>query len=325
MYLGSSTGMETRLIPPSGIPCFFVPMASPFSPRGAAVTAAAVLRAAMILRRVRPRVVVATGGYVSTAAAVAARLQRVPLVLVSPDIHAGRALRVLAPLAARIAVVAPEAAMGLPQERVAVTGYPLRPEFEHACRTRGREQFGIGELERVLLVFGGSQGARRINVALAAILPSLLPLAHVIHIAGEDRVAEAERAAHGLNPALLAQYHLVPYLHGQEMADALAAADLAICRAGGSVLAELPATGTPAILAPFPDPAVHQRENADFLAAQGAALVLADARLEAELLPTVRLLLDDGPRLDAMAIAARSLARPHATQAIVTLLREVAA
>lgn len=317
--------METRLIPPSGIPCFFVPMASPFSPRGAGVTAAAVFRAVMVLRRVRPQAVVATGGYVSTAAAVAARLLRIPLVLVSPDIHAGRAVRFLAPLAARIAVVAPEAAVSLPRERVTVTGYPLRPEFERASRGRGRERFGIGELERVLLVFGGSQGSRRINIALASALPDLLPLTHVIHIAGQDRVSEAEGAAHGLSPAKLAHYHLVPYLHGQEMADALAAADLAICRAGGSVLAELPAVGTPSVLVPFPDPAIHQRENADFLAAHGAAVVLTDAELDTELLPTVRLLLEDGPRLDAMAIAARSLARPHATEAIVTLLREVTA
>jgi UDP-N-acetylglucosamine--N-acetylmuramyl-(pentapeptide) pyrophosphoryl-undecaprenol N-acetylglucosamine transferase len=107
------------------------------------------------------------------------------------------------------------------------------------------------------------------------------------------------------------------------MADALAAADLAVCRAGASVLGELPATGTPAILVPLPQSGVHQRENAEYLADHGAAVILDDRSVHAELGTLIESLLSDRSRLAAMAAAADRLARPHATEAIIDLIDEV--
>jgi UDP-N-acetylglucosamine--N-acetylmuramyl-(pentapeptide) pyrophosphoryl-undecaprenol N-acetylglucosamine transferase len=144
-----------------------------------------------------------------------------------------------------------------------------------------------------------------------------------VHVCGEARLAEAERAAAGLPASLRLRYHLFPYLRDEEMAHMLAAADLALCRSGASVLGELPATGTPAVLVPFPDPAVHQRENADSLAKQGAAVVLPEVDLSQ--LPYVIIpLLDDSSRLQAMAQAARTAFRPDAAAAIAALIEDVA-
>jgi UDP-N-acetylglucosamine--N-acetylmuramyl-(pentapeptide) pyrophosphoryl-undecaprenol N-acetylglucosamine transferase len=109
------------------------------------------------------------------------------------------------------------------------------------------------------------------------------------------------------------------------MADALAASNLALCRSGASVLAELPATGTPAVLVPLPNPAVHQRENAEYMQAHGAGVVLDDIDLDAQLQDTVLSLLDDPERLRVMAEASRLLAHPDATERLARLVEEMAA
>jgi UDP-N-acetylglucosamine--N-acetylmuramyl-(pentapeptide) pyrophosphoryl-undecaprenol N-acetylglucosamine transferase len=316
--------METNLVPRTGVPCFFIPMAPPLTVRGLLLTPLAILRSLAVLWRTRPAVVFATGGYVSTAPVVAAWLRRIPVVLFSPDIYPGKAVQRLAPLAGRVAVTAKEGGVSLAANKVVVTGYPLRPSFTEASRHRGREQFGISADATVLIVFGGSQGARRINEALARCLPDLLQRHHVIHVAGEKRLVEAQRAAADLAVESKDTYHLIPYLHGQDMADALAAADLAFCRSGASVLAELPATSTPAVLVPLPDPAVHQRENAEYLQEHGAAVVLDDSTLDRDLAPLLTRLLRDRPRLDRMAGAAAVLARPQATDALARLVEECA-
>jgi UDP-N-acetylglucosamine--N-acetylmuramyl-(pentapeptide) pyrophosphoryl-undecaprenol N-acetylglucosamine transferase len=325
VYLGSSYGMERSLVPPTGVTSYFLPMAPPFTPRGVVLTAPAILRSIAVIRRTRPRVVFATGGYVSTAAVVAAWLTRTPIVLFSPDVYAGKAVRALAPLANRIALTVPEAASTFPARKSVVTGYPLRHWFASASRVRGRERLGVKPDETLLVVFGGSLGARHINQATAAALPQLLTHSHVLHIAGEQRLSEAAAASMAIPPEVRARYHLVPYLHDQDMADALAASDLAICRSGASILAELPAVGTPAVLVPLPDQAVHQRENAEYLVSHGAAILLDDGDLDSFLQPTVSALLADPARLAAMRTASAALARPRATETLARLIEEFAA
>jgi UDP-N-acetylglucosamine--N-acetylmuramyl-(pentapeptide) pyrophosphoryl-undecaprenol N-acetylglucosamine transferase len=317
--------METTLVPRTGIPCYFIPMAPPFTPRGALVTLPAIARALVLLRRTRPRVIFATGGYVSTAASVAGWMLGIPVVLFLPDIYPGKAVRALAPLAQRIAVTAPEAGRSFPADKVVVTGYPLRPSFVTPSGSRARRRFGIPLDATLLLVFGGSLGARHLNQALARVLPSLLRRHHVIHVAGEQRLAEARAATQGLSDEQALRYHLVPYLHDGEMADALAAANLALCRSGASVLAELPAVGTPAVLVPLPEPRVHQRENAEFLASHGAGVVLDDEALDTELGTLLESILGDPARLTEMAIASHALAHPDATARLAALIEECAA
>jgi UDP-N-acetylglucosamine--N-acetylmuramyl-(pentapeptide) pyrophosphoryl-undecaprenol N-acetylglucosamine transferase len=263
--------------------------------------ALAVPRAAALMRRFRPDVVVLGGGYVCIPVAVAARALRIPVLTLCVDVVPGWAVRFTARLSTQVASAFPEAAHLLPQARV--TGYPLRDEFRCADRARGRARFGVPDGATMVLAFGGSLGARAINDAVEDALEQLLAVAHVVHItgpaarrqatrsvpgrlvpfghaspAGSERGhawpaatgrgdrrqtgftsaasatgAPRPRAAHGsgrLPPAACDRYHRCEYLDAAAMADTLAAADLAICRAGAATMAELPVAGTPAILVP---------------------------------------------------------------------------
>lgn len=310
-------------MPRAGIPAYLFPMYPPGSPRGIVSLATAALRSLLILLRSRPRVTFATGGYVSVPAAVASWLLRVPLVVYLPDVVPGKAVSWLVPLANRIAVTAGDSLRYLPNEKTVVTGYPVRESFLEATRRTGRTLFGIPDDATVLCVFGGSLGARSLNEALAASLPAVLRRAHVIHVCGQQRLEEATAAAATLPADLRSRYLLVPYLHDSEMAEALAAADLAIARSGASVLGEMPATGTPSVLVPLPDPAVHQGENAEYLAQHGAAVVLANHDL-GQLPALLDALLGDPARLARMAAAARTLSRPDAASAIARVIEDTA-
>jgi UDP-N-acetylglucosamine--N-acetylmuramyl-(pentapeptide) pyrophosphoryl-undecaprenol N-acetylglucosamine transferase len=298
-------------------------MAPPNSIRGCVLLVLATLRSLTTLLRARPRAMCATGGYVSAPAVFASWLLRIPVVVFLPDIVPGKAVRYLAPLTRKLAVSAEESIVGLPARKVVVTGYPVRDCFLTASRHRGRSSLKLPDDAIVLCVFGGSQGARAINQALAACLPELLERAYVIHICGQKRYEEASAAASSLSADRAARYFLVPFLFDQDMADTLAAADLVLCRSGASVLGELPVVGVPAVLVPFPDPAVHQHENATYLARHGAAIVLKECELGKQLGPTLNLLLPDRERLADMATACKALARPEAAQDIAALVMRV--
>jgi UDP-N-acetylglucosamine--N-acetylmuramyl-(pentapeptide) pyrophosphoryl-undecaprenol N-acetylglucosamine transferase len=169
----------------------------------------------------------------------------------------------------------------------------------------------VGPDEKVILAAGGSRGAQHINQLIAEALPELLQEATIVHICGQLHLAEAGARFAALPPGLKERYRLYSYLH--EMPLALVAADLAISRAGASVLGEYPVAGVPSILIPYAGGHRDQVKNAAYLAQNGAAVVLPDHEISAEMLATtVKNLLRDPARLLAMAQAARSLARPTA-------------
>lgn len=328
LFAGTVRGDVERLAAGAGIP-FAAVRAAPVRGRTPWQLAAAAWQLALgtaeawrLLGRFRPRAVLATGGYASVPVSVAARLRGVPLVLYLPDVHPGWAVRFLAKLARRIAVTSEGSLRSLPRRKACVTGYPVRPAFFAQDRCTARRQLGFPAELPLLLVTGATQGAQAINAAVFAALPALLPRCAVLHQTGEAGLAEAERQAVALPDKLRERYRPVAYL--DEMPAAMAAADLAVMRAGASSLAEPPAAGLPAILVPGRFAGAHQRANAAFMAKRGAALML-----EEELLPrlaeTVLGLLDDPKRLCAMREAARALARPDAAQAIAALVLEAAA
>lgn len=264
-----------------------------------------------------------TGGYVAAPVAWAAwrARPRVPLLIYLPDLQPGQAIGLTSQFAARVAVSFPEVARYFPGKAV-VTGYPVRPDLLAADKQAARTALGLTEAAPVLLVFGGSRGARSLNRALVAALPALLPRCQVLHISGQldwEWVSKETGRPGALPAAWRSRYHPFPYLH-DEMVQALAAADLAVARAGASVLGEFPAIGLPSILVPYPYAGQHQEANAAYLANRGAAQVIADASLEAELLPAILRLLDTPAELQAMAQAARSLAQPAAA---VNIAREL--
>lgn len=323
-YLGNSRGLERELVPRTGIQTFLAPMAPPGSPRGLLLLALATLRAIWVVGRLRPKVTFATGGYVSAPAALASWLLHVPVVLFLPDVVPGTAVSWLARLARTVAVSNDDARAYFPAGKTVVTGYPVREWFFEVTRSSGRARFGLDHDARVLCVFGGSQGARSVNEALASCLPDLLSDTFVLHVCGEKRLEEAEAAAAGLSREQQSRYRLMPYLHDRDMAEALAASDLVLCRSGASTLGELPILGLPSVLVPLPQPTVHQRENAEYLARHGAAVIVEDSTLRSDLFPILDEIIHDPDRLAGMAAASSSLAHPEAAQEIAAAIASAA-
>jgi UDP-N-acetylglucosamine--N-acetylmuramyl-(pentapeptide) pyrophosphoryl-undecaprenol N-acetylglucosamine transferase len=283
-----------------------------------------LVEAVGIVRAFRPEVVLVTGGYLAVPVALAAWLNRVPVLVYLPDIEPGLALRFVGRLARRIAVTVEDSRAYFPRQRdrVVVTGYPVRPGLAAAARETARARLDLDPERPVVLVTGGSRGARSLNRAVLAALPGWLKDYQVLHLTGQADWPEVEQARDSLPPELRARYRAMPYLH--EMGLALAAADLAVSRAGASTLGEYPLFGLPAILVPYPFAWRYQRVNADYLARRGAALRLDDDALAAELDAAVRRLLADPERLQAMRAAARSAAQPGAASRIVAALAGLA-
>jgi UDP-N-acetylglucosamine--N-acetylmuramyl-(pentapeptide) pyrophosphoryl-undecaprenol N-acetylglucosamine transferase len=272
--------------------------------RALGLAAGAVGSAARIVRELRPEAVLASGGYVAGPVGLAAAALRTPLVLAEADSHLGISNRLLAPLAARVCLAF--AIAGRDGSRYIVTGRPVPPPVTDAAAARAR--FGLRDGEPCVLVFGGSLGARTINEA-AVVAFGDAPFA-VLHAAGErDHIALRERVSR------TARYDLRAYI--DDFGQALAACELCVARAGGSIF-EIAAAGKPAILVPYPHAtADHQSSNARWMADAGAAVVVSDRDLTpARLGHEVEALLGDRPRLAAMAAASASLARPDAAQRI---------
>jgi len=174
-------------------------------------------------------------------------------------------------------------------------------------------------------VMGGSSGARGINRSLLAALPELLQYVQVVHLSGQRDWTDVEAAAAGLPANLAARYRAFPYLHSDRMGEVLSAADLALTRAGASTLGELPLFGLPAILVPYPYAWRYQQVNAGWLARDGAAIVLPEAELPAQLLPLVRRLASDRNELERMRAAMLAQAKPQASANLAWLLSTLAA
>jgi len=278
------------------------------------------MEARKYLKKFRPHVVFATGGYASVPVAVAARIGRRPLLVYLPDIHPGWAVRLIARLATRIAVTSDASLPHLPKGKTSVTGYPVRRGFLGAARDEAQRRLGLDPSLKTLLVSGGSLGAHSINRLVAENLPGLAALCQIVHVSGAADLDWLTRVHDELPEELRSRHHLYPYLH-EEMPWAMAAADLALSRAGASTLGELPALGLPAVL--VPGPFSDQEANARYLSERGAALTLTNSHVSGAV-PLLKELLNDDERLKTMSQAARTLARPDAAGRIAGLLIEMA-
>lgn len=275
-----------------------------------------------ILRQFKPDVFFFTGGYMAVPMALAGR--DIPTLLYVPDIEPGMALKFLQRFADCIAVTAAESRQFFPVgARIEVTGYPTRPELSAWERQAALEKFSLRPEQPILLIFGGSKGARAINQAVLANLTGLLEMTQVIHISGEADWESVQTAQRTLLAGLAGKYHPFPYLH-EEMGAAFTAADLVISRAGASTLGEFPLFALPALLVPNVYFWRYQKVNADYLASHGAAMLVAEENLSADLLNRVRELLVNRQQLTAMRNAMRSLARPAPAHKIASLLLSLA-
>lgn len=274
--------------------------------RGVARAGLALRTAQRILRDVRPDAVMGGGGYVAGPIGAAAAAGRIPLVLTEADSHLGLTNRLLAGRARRVCLAFPLAGREDPSKYV-VTG---RPVPAPADRAAARAEYGLGEGDTMVLVFGGSLGARSINEASVDAFADA-PF-RVLHACGV-RDYEALRERLGSPPP--ANYDLREYV--KPFGPALAASDLTVARSGGSVF-EIAAAGLPAVLVPYPHAAAdHQTTNAQWMVDAGAAVVIRDDEVTPQRLDDeVGALLRDPARLASMAEASRSLARPDAARAI---------
>jgi UDP-N-acetylglucosamine--N-acetylmuramyl-(pentapeptide) pyrophosphoryl-undecaprenol N-acetylglucosamine transferase len=288
--------------------------------KGALKLSSGVFESLRILRRFRPDVVFVTGGYGSVGVGLVSRLLRLPLLLFLPDVQAGAAVRTLVRVATKIAVTVTPAEASMPPAKTLLTGYPVRPAFFEADRDAARRAFGLDATLPTLLVTGGSTGASRINRAVAGWAKDFLTTRQLLHVSGHNDYEWLQEQRNGLPEDLRGRYHLHDYLH-DGMANAFAAADLGVMRAGASTLGELPATRLPAVLIPgdFSD----QDINARYLENEGAAVGLPESQLD-DLYETVSALLDEPSRLAAMRDRLALLARPEAADRLAALVMEMA-
>jgi UDP-N-acetylglucosamine--N-acetylmuramyl-(pentapeptide) pyrophosphoryl-undecaprenol N-acetylglucosamine transferase len=278
-----------------------------------------IVRAWRLIRAFRPGVVVGTAGYVCVPVVVAARMARVPVVLLEQNAVPGRAIRLMARHARTVALSYSGTAALLPRARTVHTGNPVR--------LGDIPPPPLGDSPRHLLVTGGSQGARRLNRALTGILGGLLerhPDLTVTHQCGEADLEWVLAAARSLPPALRNRHVVQSFF--LDLLDRMREADLVVMRAGGSSLAECSALGRPMILVPYPHAGAHQWDNARPYAEAGAAVVIPDEecdgpRLEGE----IERILTAPDRWRAMAEASAASGRPGAATRVVELIREAAA
>jgi UDP-N-acetylglucosamine--N-acetylmuramyl-(pentapeptide) pyrophosphoryl-undecaprenol N-acetylglucosamine transferase len=323
LWLGASGGMENRLVPAHGLPIETIAVRGLRGKGLAALLTAPIvllrslLQAMAVLRRVRPRAVVSFGGYAAGPGGLAAWLLRRPLIVHEQNRAAGMTNRVLARMARRVLCGFPETFRGLASETV---GNPVRAEI--AALAPPAERFvGRGEQAR-LLVLGGSQGARALNVVLPEVL-ARLPSAlcpQVRHQCGE-RNAQTTRQVY---EAFKVQASVEPFI--ADMAEAYGWADLVVCRAGALTLAELCAAGIGAVLVPFPQAVDdHQTRNADYLVERGAAVLVAEGeRFEERLYAATVALLDGRTLRLSMAEAARAAAFPRAAERVAEIVMQEA-
>jgi UDP-N-acetylglucosamine--N-acetylmuramyl-(pentapeptide) pyrophosphoryl-undecaprenol N-acetylglucosamine transferase len=318
LFVGTSRGMETRLVPAAGFSLRLVDVGALKNVgwvtrlKTLLHLPSAVAQAAGILSGFRPDVVIGVGGYASGPAMLAAVAKRIPTLIFEPNVVPGFANRVVARFVSAAAVHFKETGKYFPHS--VVTGVPVREAF-----------FQIADQPPTptLLVFGGSQGARAINQALLQAMPALLkkiPDLHIVHQTGEADYNDAMAAGAQLGRAVEV------YRFIDDMPGFFSKASLLVCRSGASTVAEVTAAGKAAIFVPFPRAADdHQRRNAEALERAGAAVMLEQSQLTPEnLVKTVFSLLVDKNRLKAMGEAARKLSHPDAAVQIAQMAGRLA-
>ncbi|MGB7599034.1 MAG: undecaprenyldiphospho-muramoylpentapeptide beta-N-acetylglucosaminyltransferase [Candidatus Sulfotelmatobacter sp.] len=324
LFIGTPRGIENRLVPAAGYPLQLVRVGA--LKNVSLVTRAktafdlprAVWSAGRMLNEFAPDVVIGVGGYASGPAMLAAVMKHIPTLAFEPNVVPGFANRVVARFVSGAAVHFAETAKYF--RHAEVTGVPVRQAFFEIPPKRGGTP--------TLLVFGGSQGAHAINEAMIRCLPELhrqAPGICIIHQTGErdynDVLAAYRRFDQSGSGESVQVFKFI-----EDMPSAFARADLVVCRAGASTVAEITAAGKPAIFVPFPRAADdHQRVNAETLARSGAAVVVEESKLEGVwLAETIAALLGDARRLHIMSEAARGLSHPNAARDIAAMGARVA-
>ena len=332
LYIGTASGLEAELVPKAGFS---------FS----AVTAVGLKRKLSLhnltvpwqvtkglmesrrqIRNFSPCAVIGTGGYVCGPVVLAAALQKIPTLIHEQNAYPGITNRILSRFAGRVAVTFPESVRHFPERsEVKLTGLPVRPEILTADREKARAKMGLATGTRLILSFGGSQGARSINQAVAGVMSNYCNnrLVHILHVTGPKGYDEFMIAAKSMSMDSYGNIVIMPYLY--DMPEALAAADLVICRAGAATLAELTVRGLPGILIPYPYASEnHQEYNARSLVKHGAAEMILDRDLNGESLSEkVKELMANPVKLMEMSKASKKQGHPRALNDILDCIDKI--
>lgn len=322
LYIGSRNGMEEGMAAKAEIP--FVGLTSRKMGRlisfGTVLTALSLgkgfVEALITLRRLKPDLVIGTGGYVAAAVVLAQSACGRKTLIHEQNMVPGRANRVLAWYVSRVCVSFDDTKKAFPKWKTVVTGLPVRPEILSVPdKASARAKLGLDPDKFTVLVFGGSQGARTLNNAVASALPRLreMPI-QVFQQAGKRNIEEAEQSARsaGWN-----DYHLHAYV--EDMAAAYGAADMIVCRSGASTVCEITIVGLPAVFVPYPFAITNeQRLNAKYVADRGGAVVVEDSEFTGDVLADhVERFLNSPDELQKMREASKSLGRPNAAREVV--------
>jgi UDP-N-acetylglucosamine--N-acetylmuramyl-(pentapeptide) pyrophosphoryl-undecaprenol N-acetylglucosamine transferase len=330
LYVGTATGREATIVPRAGLPFAGIASAGLMNLslagklRGGLKALRGLLESLGHIRRFRPDVVIGTGGYVSGPVLFAARLLGKPVVIQEQNAFPGVTNRIASRWARAVFVPYDEARPYFPAgARLVTVGNPVRPEVGAATREAGRQAFGFAPEDLVLLVMGGSGGARDFHRAVVAAIMALrrsLPALKVLHVTGE-RYLDQVRELYGEKQEGIT---IAPYL--DNMPEAYAAADAGVFRSGALTLAEIQVRGLPAVLIPSPNVTHnHQEWNARTLERRGAALVVREQEATPERLgEALRTVLTDAARRQAIREALLSLAQPEAASAIAREIIQIA-
>ena len=335
LYVGSKIGLENTLIPNEGIPFITIDVRGlerKISFRNLVTlgkTAGSLLRAEQIIHKFKPDVVIGTGGFVCGPVLLAASLSGIPTLVQEQNVIPGVTNTILSRFVKCVALGYEEAADRFKRKDILVyTGNPVRKDILTGTRDHGRALLGLDPDKFTLLVAGGSRGARSINNAMIEVHRYFRDSRdiQILHVTGDHEYDRVVGQLEGIDGK--GRYgegsHIIPYLH--HMPEALAAADLAVYRAGAVGLAELTVRGLPAILIPYPYAAEdHQRYNAQALVMCGAAKMILDKMLTGrELLEEIVHLKNDPEALKRMARASKSKGRPQAAHDIAELALSIA-
>lgn len=335
LYVGSKIGLENTLIPNEGIPFVTIDVRGlerKISFRNLVTlgkTAGSLLRAEQIIHKFKPDVVIGTGGFVCGPVLLAASLSGIPTLVQEQNVIPGVTNTILSRFVKCVALGYEEAADRFKRKDILVyTGNPVRKDILTGTRDHGRALLGLDPDKFTLLVAGGSRGARSINNAMIEVHQYFRDSRdiQILHVTGDHEYDRIVGQLEGIDGK--GRYgegsHIIPYLH--HMPEALAAADLAVYRAGAVGLAELTVRGLPAILIPYPYAAEdHQRYNAQALVMCGAAKMILDKMLTGrELLEEIVHLKNDPEALKRMARASKSKGRPQAAHDIAELALSIA-
>jgi len=331
LYIGSKNGLEAKLVPRQGIPFQSVEISGLKrkltwdNVKTLWKFVRAVSDAKKMLVSFQPEVVVGTGGYVCAPVVYAAARLGIPTMIHEQNIVPGLTNKFLARHATRVAVSFAESLPLFPPGKTVLTGNPRATEVLHGNSQAGRSFLGVGADKQIVLIFGGSRGARPINETVIASMECFAAFSHThfVYVTGEVHY-EAVMATLREKGGIPANVSVLPFIHN--MPDVLAATHILVSRAGASTLAEITALGVPAILIPSPYVTNnHQEKNARGLERAGAAQVITERELNADTLcSALSGLLNDRKRWERMRESSLALGMPQAAAVLVENLRQIA-